>query len=132
MHLLLGNLDVGKRLVMPDTTVTKVDSTHSPRGPQGQRYLASGVRVSMRLWDVDVGTTEPDVARDFEVVGFVLEGRAELHLEGQMVLLGAGDSYVVPKGARHHYEVLEHLIAVEATSPPAHVHGRDDAPVAKA
>jgi hypothetical protein len=35
----------------PDTTVTKIDSKHSPRGPEGEKYLASGVRVSMRLWE---------------------------------------------------------------------------------
>ena len=33
-----------------DTTVKKVSSGHSPTGPQGQVYLASGKRVSMRLW----------------------------------------------------------------------------------
>src|SRR5690349_10897197 len=33
---------------MGDTTITKVDSTHSPRGPLGQTYLATGVGVGMR------------------------------------------------------------------------------------
>ena len=36
---------------MAETTVTKVNSTHSPHGKMGQTYLASGVHVSMRLWD---------------------------------------------------------------------------------
>jgi quercetin dioxygenase-like cupin family protein len=109
-----------------DTTVTKIDSRFSPRGPHGELYLASGVRVSMRLWDEEPGDKVVDTARDYEVVGYVLEGRAELHVEGQMVKLAPGDSYVVPRGARHHYRVLEHLRAVEATSPPAAVHGRDE------
>lgn len=110
---------------MGDTTVTKVDSKHSPRGAQGERYLASGVRIGMRLWDEGPGAVASDVARDYEVVGFVLQGRATLHLEGQSVNLGPGDSYVVPRGSRHHYVILEHFRAVEATAPPAHVHGRD-------
>jgi quercetin dioxygenase-like cupin family protein len=79
----------------------------------------------MRLWDERPGPPGTDVVRDYEVVGYVLEGRAELHLEGQMVTLGAGDSYVVPRGSRHHYRVLEHFRTVEATNPPFHVHGRD-------
>lgn len=116
---------------MGDTIVTKVDSSHSPRGSQGETYLASGVRTSMRLWDEGAGSTGPDVARDYEVVGYVLEGRAELQLEGQSVLLAAGDSYVVPRGSRHHYRILEHFRAIKATSPPAQVHGRD-APSKKA
>jgi len=110
---------------MGDTSVTKVDSAHSPRGPEGERYLASGVRASMRLWDEPAGAVSRDHTRDYEVVGYVLSGRAELHLEGQIVVLAAGDSYVVPRGARHHYRVLERFFAVESTSPPAQVHGRD-------
>jgi quercetin dioxygenase-like cupin family protein len=58
-------------------------------------------------------------------VGYVIRGRAELHLEGQKVLLEAGDSWVVPRGAEHAYKILEAFTAVEATSPPAEVHGRD-------
>jgi hypothetical protein len=34
---------------MRDTTVKKVSSGHSPQGDMGQKYLASGVAVSMRL-----------------------------------------------------------------------------------
>jgi quercetin dioxygenase-like cupin family protein len=80
----------------------------------------------MRLWEEEPGDAgEADVARDYEVIGFVLQGRAELHTEGQTVKLAPGDSYVVPRGARHHYRVLESFRAVEVTSPPAHVRGRD-------
>ena len=34
---------------MGDTSVTKVSSAHSPKGAMGQKYLASGKAVSMRL-----------------------------------------------------------------------------------
>jgi hypothetical protein len=60
-----------------DTTVKKVSSGHSPTGPQGQVYLASGKRVCMRLW------------------------------------------------REHTYRILETFTAVEATAPPAQVHGRE-------
>jgi quercetin dioxygenase-like cupin family protein len=109
-----------------DTTVIKVDSAHSPRGADGQKYLASGVRVSMRLWQEEPGTLMVETARDYEVVGYVLRGLAELHTEGQAVLLAPGDSYVVPRGARHSYRVLEAFSAVEATTPPSQVHARDE------
>jgi quercetin dioxygenase-like cupin family protein len=111
---------------MQDTTVKKVSSGHSPKGDMGQKYLASGVAVSMRLWQEEPGASKPETQRDYETVGYVIAGRAELHLEGQMVLLAEGDSWVVPKGARHSYRILEPLTAVEATSPPAQVHGRDE------
>ena len=111
-----------------DTTVTKIDSRHSPKGEMGQKYLASGVSLAMRLWELEPGNDEPEHAREYETVGYVIEGRAELHLEGQMVLLEPGNSWVVPPGAKHNYKVLETFRAVEATSPPAHAHGRDDKP----
>lgn len=113
---------------MADTTVTKIDSRGSPKGAMGQKYLASGVSVAMRLWEEEPPKeSKPETVREYETVGYVIEGRAELHLEGQMVLLEPGDSWVVPKGARHSYRILETFTAVEATHPPAHAHGRDEA-----
>jgi quercetin dioxygenase-like cupin family protein len=110
---------------MADTTVTKIDSSHSPRGAMGQKYLASGVHVAMRLWQKQPGDAKPPTRRDYETVGYVIEGKAELLLEGQTVTLSAGDSWVVPRGSSHTYRILEPFTAVEATSPPAHVQGRD-------
>lgn len=111
---------------MGDTTVTKIDSGTSPVGDGGQRYLASGVGVAMRLWDREPpGRDKPETTRDYETVGYVIDGRAELELEGQMVRLEPGNSWVVPRGSRHRYRILEPFTAVEATHPPAHVHGRD-------
>lgn len=93
----------------------------------GQKYLASGKNLAMRLWeDEEPGDSKAPAKRDYETVGYVIKGRAELHLEGQMVLLEKGDSWIVPKGSEHTYKILENFTAVEATYPPAHVHGRDE------
>ncbi|CAN5838102.1 cupin domain-containing protein [soil metagenome] len=112
---------------MADTTVMKVQSQESPTGEMGQKYLASGKAISMRLWENEQpDDAKPESSRDYETVGYVISGRAELHLEGQMVLLEPGDSWTVPKGASHTYRILEAFTAVEATHPPAQVHGRDE------
>jgi len=112
---------------MSDTTVTKVDSHYSPHGPEGQKYLASSVHIGMRLWEEEqAGPDKPERQRDYETVGYVIRGRAELRIEGQVIQLGPGDSWVVPRGAAHTYHILEPFTAVEATYPPSHVHGRDD------
>jgi mannose-6-phosphate isomerase-like protein (cupin superfamily) len=114
---------------MRDTSITKVDSAFSPIGAMGQRYLAAGVHVSMRLWEEEPPSSSSPAAhsrRDYEVVGFVLSGRAALEIEGQTVLLEPGDSYVVPRGALHKYTVFESFSAVEATAPPAFIHARDE------
>jgi len=112
---------------MGDTTVTKVDSRHSPVGAMGQKYLASGKRVAMRLWEAEAPSDDKaPISRPYETVGYVISGRAELKLEGQTVLLEPGDSWTVPEGATHTYRILEAFTAVEATSPPAQAHGRDE------
>jgi quercetin dioxygenase-like cupin family protein len=111
---------------MTDTTVKKVSSAHSPAGDEGQVYLASGKRVSMRLWrDEEPTQDKPPSKHEYEVVGYVISGRAELLIEGQTVRLEPGDSWVVPADAEHTYRILERFTAVEATAPPAQVHGRE-------
>ena len=111
-----------------DTTVKKVSSAASPKGGMGQVYLASGKRVAMRLWrDVQPGADKPSARRGYETVGYVIAGRAELTVEGQTLRLEPGDAWLVPAGAEHAYRILEPFTAVEATAPPAQVHGRDEA-----
>ena len=112
---------------MADKSITKVNAAHSPHGILGQKYLATGVHLGMRLWENEKpGEPKPAVARKYETVGYVITGRAELHIEGQMVLLEPGDSWVVPKGSSHSYKILEPFTAVEATTPPAQAHAHDE------
>lgn len=112
---------------MGDTSVVKVMSKNSPTGEMGQKYLASGVSLAMRMWDdLDKSDEDKNHKRDYETVGYVVSGKAELHIEDQKIILEEGDSWVVPKGAKHHYEILEKFTAIEATHPPAHAHGRDE------
>jgi quercetin dioxygenase-like cupin family protein len=112
---------------MTDTTIKKVSSAHSPTGAMGQVYLASGKRVAMRLWrDEPPQDRKPGARRDYETVGYVIAGRAELILEGQTIGLEPGDSWLVLAGAEHSYRILEAFTAVEATAPPAQAHGRDE------
>ena len=111
---------------MADSTIKKVEAASSPRGEMGQKYLVGGKRVSMRLWVLEPGSkVEAATSREYETVGYVISGRAKLDLEGQTLSLKPGDSWLVPAGASHHYEILEPFTAIEATAPPAEVHGRD-------
>jgi quercetin dioxygenase-like cupin family protein len=111
---------------MGDSTVIKVNSASSPTGTMGQKYLASGINVAMRLWDDQSTDKLEEHSRDYETVGFVIAGKAELTIEGQTIRLEPGDSWVVPKGSVHKYHIVEPFTAIEATTPPAHAHGRDE------
>ena len=93
----------------------------------GQKYLSTGQSVAMRLWENEQpAEPKPKAARDYETVGYVIQGKAELHLEDQVLELGPGDSWVVPQGTLHTYKITEAFTAIEATSPPARVDGKDD------
>lgn len=109
---------------MTDTTVKKVQSATSPHGADGQLHLVSGKRVSLRLWREEPPETDkPPSRRNYETVGYVISGAAVLELEGQEVRLEPGDSWLVPAGAEHRYRNAETFTAVEATAPPAQLHG---------
>jgi len=109
-----------------DKSVKKVSVDRSPQGEMGQKYLVSGRQVSMRIWQGEPeGAEKQPSRREYETVGYVISGRAELRLEGQKVMLEPGDSWLVPPGAEHSYTILARFTAVEATAPPAQVHGRD-------
>lgn len=112
---------------MSDTTIKKVDSANSSTGEMGQKYLVAGKSVAMRLWqDEQPGEPKPKETRGYETVGYVIAGKAELHLEEEVIKLESGDSWLVPQGASHTYKIVESFTAVEATSPPARVDGRDE------
>lgn len=112
---------------MADHSVKKIDSSASPEGDAGQTYLVSGTAMAMRMWKEAKGEGGEDHTRPYETVGYVVEGRVEVHVGDDVVTCVAGDSYLVPEGAVRRYKVLEDLVAIEATSPPARVDDRDDA-----
>jgi quercetin dioxygenase-like cupin family protein len=111
---------------MSDSTIKKVSEASAPKGAMGQTYLVSGKRLAMRLWRDEQPHEKQSDRRDYETVGYVLSGRAELVLEGQVIRLGPGDSWLVPAEAEHRYKIIEPFTAIEATAPPAQVHGRDE------
>ncbi|MGF6305930.1 quercetin dioxygenase-like cupin family protein [Bradyrhizobium sp. i1.8.4] len=111
---------------MNDSTIKKVAVSTAPKGAMSQTYLVSGKRVAMRLWDKERPQQGAADRRDYETVGYVVGGLAELTLEGQPVRLQPEDSWLVPAGSEHSYRILEPFTAIEATAPPAQVHGRDE------
>lgn len=101
-------------------STTNLNASTAPEGANGEKQLAAGHHVALRLWENEQpGEPKPLSSRPYETVGYVLQGRAELHLEGNVTVLEAGSSYLVPQGAAHTYKILESFTAVEATSPPA-------------
>jgi quercetin dioxygenase-like cupin family protein len=107
---------------MAETTVKKVQESTAPSGREGENFLVSGKALAMRSWSEGPGQGCGPHSRDYETVGYVIEGKAKLHLEDQVLTLEPGDAWLVPAKAEHRYEILENFRAVEATSPPARMH----------
>ncbi|KLU07347.1 transcriptional control [Rhodopirellula islandica] len=95
------------------------------QGAMGQIYLATGKHVALRRWEESPGVFSKPTTRDYEAVGYLLEGALELELDGGTAQLSVGDSWLVPAGAIHRYRVLKPIVAIEATSPPARFGDRD-------
>jgi quercetin dioxygenase-like cupin family protein len=100
--------------------MSTTNSSSAPQGANGEKQLAAGQHVALRLWENEQPSeAKPLSRRPYETVGYVLKGRAELHIEGEVTILEPGVSYLVPQGASHTYKILESFTSVEATSPPA-------------
>lgn len=76
----------------------------------------------MWLWQAtptkQTATVEAFVSQDYEVAGYMVSGKAELHVDGKVITLKPGDSWVVPTGALHAYRVLQPLTAIRTNHPP--------------
>ncbi|TWU46835.1 cupin domain-containing protein [Rubripirellula reticaptiva] len=95
-------------------------------GEMGQAYLATGKQVALRRWEEGPGDFGDPRRRDYETVGYLLSGLMDVDLNGESVTLARGDSWLVPAGTLHRYRIVEPIIAIEATSPPARFNDRDD------
>jgi quercetin dioxygenase-like cupin family protein len=56
-----------------------------------------------------------------------MKGKLDVTLNGETAHLGESDSWLIPAGADHRYQVIEDIVAIEATSPPARLGGKDEA-----
>jgi len=103
---------------------SKVSADDAPLGADGQLYLAAGDRVALRMWRDEVPAESKGAStRQYETVGYVIEGTADLHVDGKTIKLRTGDSWCIPAGVEHRYDILETFSAIEATAPPARVTG---------
>ena len=98
-----------------------VESSKAPTGSMGQKLLISGNAIALRMWNEVPGDGEAKAAaaRNYETVGYALEGEAELIIEGKTIRLEPGISWTVPEGKEHTYKIISPFKAIEATHPSA-------------
>lgn len=102
---------------------TKLDKEEAPRGEHDEQLLVEGENMAMRRWEKDPDVTKTPSSHEYETLGYVIQGKLILHMGEGSTLLERGDSWRIPAKIEHRYEILEPLVAVEVTSPPArHTH----------
>lgn len=108
-------------MVTEQATPLTVDAKEAPTGSMGQKLLVSGNAIALRMWDEQPNNDKDNAPHrnNYETVGYVMEGKAELTLEGETITLEAGTSWIVAEGAEHSYKILEPFRAIEATHPSA-------------
>lgn len=100
---------------MSQYKVSQSDTTH---GTDGEHHLVKGQQSSMRLWHrEEPNADKPESTHEYETLGYVIEGRVDLIVNGETISLQPGDSYHVPAGTPHTFRVTETLTAVEVTTP---------------
>jgi quercetin dioxygenase-like cupin family protein len=91
-------------------------------GRHGERLMARARHVELRLWERDPAgerVADPDVDHDHLV--YVQSGALIVSVaDDPPVEVHPGDSYVVPAGEEHRFEVLEPAVVVEAIGPAGH------------
>ena len=66
-----------RRRIWATRASPEVGAATAPRGPMGQKYLASGIRLSMRIWERESPDTQPkaETTANYETAGYVIAGR---------------------------------------------------------
>ena len=114
-------------------TISKMSAGEAQPGSHGEALLIRGEGMALREWNEGPNQQKGknssqgggDHAQDYETLGYVIDGEAKLCSGDTELHLTKGDSWRVPKGVMHRYEIVEGFRAVEVTSPAAR--GQDGA-----
>jgi mannose-6-phosphate isomerase-like protein (cupin superfamily) len=99
--------------------IEKLNAEQHQPGSHGEALAMSNGDMALRVWFESKVEKKDLHASDYETIGYVIDGEAMLHSENDTLHLTRGDSWRVPKGEKHAYEITDSFRAVEVTSPPA-------------
>jgi quercetin dioxygenase-like cupin family protein len=80
--------------------------------------LATGTKMMITTMFYEKDAIVPVHAHPEEQAGFVISGKVELNIGGNIVILNPLDSYIVPGGIFHSANSLEDSLIVDVFSPP--------------
>ncbi len=96
-----------------------------PEGATAQQPARSSPACRIIRRGAGGSTTRADQDAQEETLGYVVEGRALLEIDGQKLMLEPGDCVVLPRGGRRRFSVVEPLTLIESPMlPPSARSGR--------
>jgi quercetin dioxygenase-like cupin family protein len=85
--------------------------------PSTARQYVTGDRVTVARFDLKRGGVVPRHSHENEQVSHVLSGALKFKINGQEVIVGAGELLQIPGGLEHEVEVVEDTIVIDVFSP---------------
>lgn len=83
-----------------------------------RRTLAEGERVMMCEFTAEAGVFIPLHNHPHEQVGYIIAGRVEFEVEGEIFIAESGHSYAIPGDVPHSARFLTPTKLLETFSPP--------------
>lgn len=100
-----------------------IQAADAKTGKEGEKLLAHGENVSMRLWDgEEAGSDKPEHQNTYEYVAYVISGQLEIKLQGKSFKVGQGDSYCIPANTPYSLKILAKATVLEALTPSDRSH----------
>lgn len=103
-----------------DTSSLSDEETHEPVAGGHITQLAAGDRMSIQHFDIKPGARVPEHSHEHEQAGFLYTGTLVFIIDGEEIVLGPEDSYVVPSQVPHAVENRgdEAVKGIDIFSPP--------------
>lgn len=81
------------------------------------QYLGAGEQMNVMHWNFEDNVILPEHSHESEQFGYVIKGGFKVTIDGVTKLLQEGDSYFVPKNAKHSFTSVGETEAIDVFSP---------------
>jgi quercetin dioxygenase-like cupin family protein len=75
-------------------------------------------KFAIHLLRLPAGFSEEPETHDMDEYCYMLQGKAESHVDHERKMIGPGDYFAIPANTPHSVRVLEDLILIAIISPP--------------
>ena len=96
--------------------MTSIEGTPTT-GPFRVETLAEGAQMAMMRVELEAGVRSEDHVHSHESMLFVLSGSVATIVDGERIVLHAGDACRHPENVRHRVEAVEDSVFLEIKAP---------------